>query len=191
MVSISNLCNKGLYFKNGCVNEIENISESIKKYNGETYPSNIYVLDASIDQIEKPRICNAEVVCINATLKLTVKFISPFVLNRVIIGLVVNNIFGSPVFGYNNRFVKPEFIIDNVKSGSVKIILEDLNLHEGQYLVSIFLGDSQVDYDRMENLLSFSFKNDNFINSQVPPISYIGSYVPPKILWSHEISDND
>ncbi len=176
--SLSELCSKGILVDQGKQVLVGSIDQCISKYNTLLNIKNRYELDVeSSHQVIKPIITFVSVEVDNAnnnSFLFTVKYESPFKLNKPIIGIVISDEFGSPLCGFNNRFYK-----SNIKSNSldtVVISVKGLVLHTGQYYVSAFLGDSLIDYFMLKDVIYFNVENEYTDYLKVPSLKYIGGF---------------
>jgi lipopolysaccharide transport system ATP-binding protein len=89
-------------------------------------------------------------------LVLKVEFSSPWKLDPVLIGAVVYNRHGAPVFGFNtwqNSVLSPT----SASRGIATLRIMDLPIHSDIYSVAVFLGEKNQNYDIQENAAYFTF----------------------------------
>jgi lipopolysaccharide transport system ATP-binding protein len=86
-----------------------------------------------------------------------IDFTSPFPLVPPIPGIVISSKFGVPVWGSNPRFHNRNYPLQGFKAGVIRMEARALPLASGNYRLSIWLGDSHVDYDHKPDILSFDF----------------------------------
>jgi len=103
----------------------------------------------------------------------TVEFSSPFPLRPPIVGIVVSNMSGNPVWGTNGRFHPWERTDFAVSQGAVICEAKSLPLAPGAYRVSVWLSDWTQDFEEKLDVLSFEFRIDAD-SSQRPPTSTLG-----------------
>jgi lipopolysaccharide transport system ATP-binding protein len=150
---IKKLCNKGVMLQSGKMVRSDLIDpvidEYLKKGSSSVYQRKLAVGDkptitrVSIDEEELKR----------GILRVSVNFVSPFKLNKPNVGVVVYNLLGGPVFGTNSKLHKVNNHVDISRGSAVMSV--QLPLHTDSYKISVFLGDAQVDYDSIEDVLSF------------------------------------
>ena len=87
-------------------------------------------------------------------------FKSPFALNPVP-GVVIRSTDGTPVFGSNPRFHRDGYISTPRSSGTLKMQADGLPLASGEYVLSVWLGDWQSDYDQRQDVLKFEFRAES------------------------------
>lgn len=184
MDAIRNLCSKCLLLKNGYIVGNGETNSVISSYIGsyqfslkrEFYDSpNSYMKWVAIDPkgIQEGHFI------------LEVGFDSPHDIDYPVVGFVIYNQFGTPVFGSNPRFHKDQYQPKKGKNGVIKAYLKTLALHTGIYKLSVWFGDGLNDFEHHEDVLAFEY---------VSPISYtqrpnpliIGSF-DPMVTWVAKI----
>ncbi|QJD97542.1 ABC transporter ATP-binding protein [Mucilaginibacter robiniae] len=176
MPSILELCNQGIYMKNGCLVNTGNINSVVSRY-----------LDSGAgvrfvnkkEEITKPEIMYAmidEDELEKGNLYMNFKFNSPFSLQPPVIGILINNSLAQPVFTTNPRMHSSNYgTRGKASSGEVSLRITDLPLLSGEYSVSCFLGDMVNDFNSYLDCLRFNFQAKNVDNSKVPELKYVGS----------------
>lgn len=182
LTAVSQLCNSGIILDNGNIICNDQISVCIQKYQNVNKEKHVYSTK-EIPALEVPIINFAKIISCQEKISVEVHFSSPFKIKNVIIGLVLSDYLGNPVFGINNRFVDVDFNLSNLSNGKIVIEIGDLILHTGLYFVSIYLGDSISDFCSLQNVLSFSFKNEFVDNTKVPDQRHIGSVYIKNVKW--------
>lgn len=187
--SVSELCSKGILLEKGkliCKNEMIGC---LNAYNKSFLKSNEFIkVKSSNESVNKPTIISVKMiqdVNIFGNYCFIVEYKSTILLNKPSIGLVIKDEYGTPVCGFNNRFYDIEF--QPKTNDTVRVELSELYLHSGEYFVSVFLGDSLSDYDKIEDVLSFSVTNKLIKSTQVPSLKYIGSIFAKNIKFTQLI----
>ena len=86
-----------------------------------------------------------------------------------VLGLVLKNSYGLPVFGINNRIVRGYQFEEPSTAGTVTCRVQDLPLMPGRYSVDLFFGDAYRDCDVVNDALSFEVvAADVFGNGRLP-----------------------
>ena len=98
-----------------------------------------------------------------------VDFESPFPLRPPVIGLVVTNHAGIPVWGTNGRIHRWERTDFAVSSGTVICEANSLPLAPSSYRLSVWLADWHNDYQECPDALTFDFRIDTQIAHRPPP----------------------
>jgi len=149
------LCHQGIVLNGGHLVFVGKIDEALAAYSALT--SQTPLLLAS--KRDKPSILKVNVdeqeVCMG-NFKLDVEFSSPWPLDPVLIGAVVYNQIGMPIFGFNT-WQDVSFCCRRVSHGLATLRVPNLAIHSGIYRVAIFLGEKAQNYDVVENAATFSF----------------------------------
>jgi len=176
MSAVSALCNKGILMQNGTINFIGSSIETINTYNQSDSSDSIYV-EKNLE-IKKPYITKAEIdrtELEKGNLKINVFFKSEVELDVPIVGVVVYDILGMPLFGTNALVHGKNFNGKILKKGISELTINDLPLHTGSYRISLWLGDKTMNYDVKKDILSFEFVSNKLTSTNLPDISVIGS----------------
>jgi len=148
MSSIQSLCQRVIVLERGKVKQDAATADSMMEYlkgdAGESYTAEY--------TSTKPQIVKAGVRVRDEHLLISADFISPFPLSPVI-GFVIYDPMGNPVFGTNMRAEADASIVPPSLSGRVEIEIPHHNLRPNQYLLSLWLGDSYCDYCAIERVL--------------------------------------
>lgn len=184
--SLSELCSVGVLIESGRILLNSDIENCIKKYNNTIINKEIYIISGSLlNKLNNPIISlvNIEEKNVkNGEFHISVEYNSPFVIINPIIGVVISDEFGSPICGFNNRFYKGD--LRSSCNDVVVIKIHGLFLHTGQYFVSVYLGDSIIDYHSLKDVISFNVVNRKMNYLQVPPVRLIGNLYLENITWS-------
>lgn len=181
--SLTELCTKGVLIKEGSIELSGDIASCVKRY------TQVLKLDTVYKVLNLVNITAPEITYVKAEfndLKLgkyqfTIGYNSPFIIKSPNIGIVISDEFGTPICGFNNQFYNST-IPSNYKD-IVEISVKGLYLHSGNYYVSVFLGDSILNYHSLQSVVSFSVVNTDVIASLVPPISNIGGFFLKEVEW--------
>jgi hypothetical protein len=102
-----------------------------------------------------------------------VGFSSPFDLSPPVVGVTLSSKFGHPIGGSNGRMAGEAWKPAPTRAGVVTATLDRVPLHSDAYLLSVYLGDASMDYDRKIDVLEFNFVSPRF-HPQMPPLQVIG-----------------
>ncbi len=174
MSAVSTLCNKGLLMQNGNLIFDGNVVDTIRSYNNQNTLNNF---ESNEKDVNKPSIYKTELdneELIKGHLNLKIYFKSPFEIDTPIIGVVVYNLMGVPVFGTNARIHSNEFNPLKIKQGYSELIINNLPLHTGSYKISLWLGDKTLDFEERLDIIYFDFVNTK-VDSNAPDTNLIGS----------------
>jgi hypothetical protein len=106
--------------------------------------------------------------------QLKITFKTPYLVSHLVPGFVVYNQLNVPVFGSNTRFHKTVINYSSLLEGEMIAEIEELNLHSGNYSISVWLGDQLVDFDEKVEVIQFEYKSKNNYQ-QLPNPLEIGS----------------
>jgi lipopolysaccharide transport system ATP-binding protein len=150
------LCSRGIVLQNGCIEFAGSTEDAIVKI---AQPPDLPTPSYNLIDNTKPSVIRVNVdateAC-NGHLKIDVEFLSPWPLNPVLVGAVIYNRFGAPVFGFNTSQCLTNTPV-RARRGLATMRIRDLALHSGIYSVAIFLGDKDQNYDVKENAAYFDF----------------------------------
>jgi lipopolysaccharide transport system ATP-binding protein len=156
MSIVRTLCSRGIVLQNGRIEFVGSTEDALVKM---TKLSDRPAKSYNPVQSANPSIIGVEVdereTC-NGHLKIDVEFTSPWPLDPVLIGAVIYNRVGAPVFGFNTSQSRAERPI-RARRGLATLRVCDLALHSGTYSVAVFLGDKDRNYDVIENAACFTF----------------------------------
>jgi lipopolysaccharide transport system ATP-binding protein len=171
MDAIKSLCSTCLLLENGRFADIGGTDHIIERYLGESsfnlsrkFPaqrSGKFISYATIDHV----------LLNEGKLKISVGFVSDETIIFPVIGIVVYNQVGSPVFGSNPRFHRDGYLPSPVKSGEVIAFADLTNLHSGIYKVSIWFGNEFKDFDAQTDALTFELVSGDMGTQRPNPLS--------------------
>jgi len=182
MASISELCLNGLLLDSGIVKKTGAVFDCLDVYSNINSLVDSYCCD--VVNSELPQITKSHVSVNDKELLICISINSELVLKNVVVGVVVKDIMGVPVFGLNNLMMKGGYVISDIKSCTVQLKIQDLCIRSGRYSVSLYLGDGVYDSIALDSIMQFVFYNDAIDDSRTPNIKYIGSYIPEKTEWT-------
>jgi lipopolysaccharide transport system ATP-binding protein len=155
MGAIAQLCQRGLLLEAGglvCDGKIQAI---IAAYNASTAQRPFSVPGT----VNKPTICNVQVddaELHRGNLVVSVEYRSPWKLDPLLIGIVVQNHNGVPMFGINTQMA-PELEPIASAAGVATLRVPELPLHSGLYKVNVWLGEKNDNYDIVTETAAFEF----------------------------------
>jgi lipopolysaccharide transport system ATP-binding protein len=170
--AIAMLCSKGVLLDRGCLATIGSTRDVLADYNSRGAKDSVQLSTNP----QKPSITSVSTnrgELLQGDFVLDVSFSSPFPLNPPIVGIVVSNAIGVPVFGSNALMHTEGFAPKPMTAGVARITIRDLPLHPGEYAVTVFLGEAGSNYDIRRDLLRFDFvPRMPVVNC--PPVESIG-----------------
>jgi lipopolysaccharide transport system ATP-binding protein len=170
--AIAMLCSKGVLLDRGCLVKVGNIRDVLADYNSRGARDSVQLSSNP----QKPSITSVSAnkgELLQGDFVLDVSFASPFPLNPPIVGIVVSNAMGVPVFGSNALMHTEGFAPKPMAAGVARITIRDLPLHPGEYAVTVFLGEAGSNYDICRDLLRFDFV-PRLPVVNCPPVESIG-----------------
>jgi lipopolysaccharide transport system ATP-binding protein len=91
---------------------------------------------------------------------------------RPVLGVVILDKYGSPLFGVNNRFISGYKFTKPVSKGTITCHFDRIPLMPGNYIVDLYFGDDRVDLDVVHGAISFDVTPaDVFGTGRLPPAS--------------------
>jgi len=187
MDAVRQLCTKGILLEHGKVKHKGNIDTVLNLYNlkNDTYSKTLFVsknIEVIKPQLKSVYLDENEISLNNLVLE--ADFISSNEINNPALGIVIYNYLNNPVFGTNSRIHNNGYIEKKCKEGKIKLTIKDLPLLPGHYFVSLFFGDSIVDFEKYEEILKFEIKNNNTTFINVPDVRFIGSTKLNNVEWN-------
>ncbi len=172
--SIAKLCQNGILLEHGKLleaNEMSKVLSSYMKIESYSYEKKFEYLDL------KPQITSISLnsnLIVENKFQLKIKFKTPYLVSHLVPGFVVYNQLNVPVFGSNTRYHKTEINYSSLLEGEMIAEIQELNLHSGNYSISVWLGDQLVDFDEKVEVIQFEYKSKNNYQ-QLPNPLEIGS----------------
>ena len=181
MSAVANLCNRGIVLDQGRLLADTDCRDALNVYNSQIDQST-FKIEQSLDKPHIRQIELDQAALQKGHLRVRVYFHSPWPLDPPIIGIVVSNLYGSPLFGSNPKLHSVGFNSQKLSEGEAVMWLRDLPLHSGTYKLSVWLGDQNQSYDSRRDALTFEFMSPRFIPN-MPSVDIIGPmHVPAE--WS-------
>jgi len=177
------LCSTGILLQNGRFVARGELREVLGLYNAQGAKDSVELAGS----FQRPSIKAVTIdreQLLRGNFVLNVAFSSPFELNPPIVGVVISNSMGVPVFGSNALMHSDGFSPRPMSKGVARITVKELPLHPGEYGVTVFLGEAGSDYEVRRDVLRFDFvPKSPVINC--PPVESIGP-LNVKALWDLE-----
>jgi lipopolysaccharide transport system ATP-binding protein len=170
--ALQSICNVGLWLSQGQVAGQGTIAECLAAY----LKTGQQQAEYEAPSVERPHITSVRVdpeALAEGRIRVEVGFSSPFPLSPPVVGITISSKFGHPIGGGNGRMAGPAWRPAPIRSGTVTASLDQVPLHSDAYLLSVYLGDATMDYDRKLDALEFNFVSPRF-HPQMPPLQIIG-----------------
>jgi|SRR6516165_5898477 lipopolysaccharide transport system ATP-binding protein len=156
MPSIQRLCSRVIWIDQGRIKEDADPTGIVAKYLGAGIAGS-YSAAASP---KLPTITSAMVCEENGSVVLSVEFSSPFPLTPPILGFVMYDTAGTPVFGTNTRVDPPSAELPPSTAGTIKVLFPSTYFRPNHYLFSLWLGGKSQDYCTAEKALQLELRDD-------------------------------
>jgi lipopolysaccharide transport system ATP-binding protein len=191
MAAIESLCNRCLYFSNGRLEASGSPRAIITTYlSSDAAPATAVIDLAShagrragcepvLRSVSRVDTDGSATVRMGGTLALQVDFQYARGAIAPVLGLVVRNSYGQPVFGINNRIVPGYRFETPSEAGSLICRVRDLPLMPGTYSADLYLGDAYRDYDVVHDAISFEVVAADVFGSGRLPDANCGSVFWP------------
>jgi lipopolysaccharide transport system ATP-binding protein len=172
MDAIRNLCDEVILLDNSELAYYDKTQKVLSIYMGQSTTAinrvfdklktgkSIVELDISLDMLNK------------GFLELSARFESDDIVNYPVLGFVLYNQIGTPIFGSNPRYHTNGYHPKPSKQGRITARCGLRNLHSGIYQISAWFGDKYQDFDHQEKALNFEYVSD---------LSYVAKPDPLKI----------
>jgi lipopolysaccharide transport system ATP-binding protein len=150
MPAIQRLCTRGIFLDRGRIAHDGGVTEAIERYLQYNAVSE-YIVERIPDA---PCITRARAGWTESDgIDLEVEFRSPFKLLAPVLGFVLYDPAGTPVFGTNNQIERSPVRAPAVASGTIRIRIDTDALRSNTYGISLWLGDGREDYCHLEHAL--------------------------------------
>lgn len=178
MQSISRLCTKSLLLQNGMVNSFDNTRKILEVYNK---------IDEAKDEVtyDYGFVKYLKVQQVEDRIELVCQYQNWINLDIPVFGFVFSDIQGNKLFGSNNIIQEPNISFIKSERGIIRAIVKQPKLLDGEYLISIWLGDGHEDFFVQENLLTI--KITEMAQYETSVSSDILGSISPTIDWIQEI----
>lgn len=148
MAAIQRLCSRALVLDKGRITADSIPGQAISEYlSGSAV--NTYEVKPSPS---KPSITKATAYADSGAILLSVEYQSPFPLVPIL-GFVLYDAAGTPLFGTNELWENPEGLASPSKSGLIRLRIPAVHLRPSHYVFSLFFGDHYHDYCILEKIL--------------------------------------
>ena len=172
MGAIKNLCTRCILLQSGSIEFIGGVEKATNQYlnpgrvtNKINKPSEapVWIESVSINNATEP------VLYYGDEMKLKVVCCSTDARN-IYLGFVMTSVDGIPVLNANNRYQKDNLTLSPNRPSEVICDLGTIPLMEGQYTVSLYVGDESKDTHIVENAIILQvYERDIWGNGKVPP----------------------
>ena len=165
MPSILALCNKGILLDKGSVSFAGSINKTVQNYGAlnarsktSTYQGNGIVKEVRFGTAGNANKYQSEI-------KVDVLFDSHVPIKSLVVGFTIRDEFDVPVVGVNNRhYLERRLHAEEITKGRLEVFFKPLNLLPGVYKVDVFLGDSSIDIEVIEDAIRFEVE-ESIVNS--------------------------
>jgi lipopolysaccharide transport system ATP-binding protein len=159
MAAVKRLCNKSIYFRNGCIGTIGKVSNTVNNY----LADNVLCSEIEFEsEIVKKITINVEEDGLYIKCKYSTwpkKFEVPH------LGFIVSDIYENPVFGSNPTISANGINFIKQFDGEIIAKISSPKLVVGKYFLSIWFGDGIQDYFVRKSILFFEISKSNVGNN--------------------------
>ncbi|HKB65415.1 MAG TPA: ABC transporter ATP-binding protein [Pyrinomonadaceae bacterium] len=185
MPTVQRLCQRGILLVKGSVAADGPVNDVVNEY-----------LTTNMTSRHVGTVIDGKVTITEATimwaqsdgLRLEVNFVSPFMLCPPMLGLVIYDAMGAPVFGTNPRFDVHAHQPRSMKAGTITVKISTEALRPDTYHVSLWLGDQYQDYSIVDRALYVEI-GTGAQEAWRPPRDVIGN-IRLDTEWSYQIHDS-
>ena len=184
MPSIRRLCTRGLLLSNGEIELDGPVEDVVERYLVHNLSSE-FVLEPNP---RKPAITRGSVTWHqDSGIRLEVSFSSPTPLTPPVLGFVLEDVLGNPLFGTNGRFDQHAEMPQSMESGTIIVRIATEGLRPATYYLSLWLGDHYEDHCRLERCLMVEV-GTGAGDTWRPPQNAIGSF-QLQTRWQYDDAD--
>jgi lipopolysaccharide transport system ATP-binding protein len=198
MAAVEALCNRGLYISEGRLQSIGTAAEVVGHYlSVEAAPSSAHsnlsvhsgrragseILMRSVELTNALGV-PAAALRMGGDLSISVSYQSDHRSICPVLGLVVKNNLGVPLFGINNRIVAGYQFETPSSAGTVTCHLRALPLMPSTYSIDLYFGDAYQDHDVVDDAVTFEVTPADVFGSGKLPGVECGSLVWPAT-WTY------
>jgi len=173
MGAVKNLCSRGILLQSGKIEFAGDVDQAVNRYlNPRTAITTINKPVEAPIWIESVSINDAStepVIYYGDQIKLKIVCQSKSLVKDYV-GFVLSSLNGITVLNANNRYQKDDLMISPNTPTEIICNLGNVPLMEGQYSLSIYLGDESKDHHIVENAIILQvYERDIWGNGKVPP----------------------
>jgi len=179
MSAIQRLCQRVIVLSGGRIVADTDPEHAIARYLG-TDTSQSWTADPSPS---RPSITHASAELSGESLRISIRFESPFPLNPPVFGFVLYDSLGHPVVGANSRQLRGEAIPPATTTGTMEAIIPTGNIRPGQYFISLWLAGYYQDYSVLEKILQVQLEGGSLSDNL--PAHIVGNVCLPTV-WRYE-----
>jgi lipopolysaccharide transport system ATP-binding protein len=193
MTAVENLCTRCIYLRDGQIVADGAASPVVREYLRQSLPDAAERLDLQQHQNRtresKPYMrsvairgeaSDAEMIRMGGSLSVEVSFVVETAI-RPVLGVVVKDQFGTPVFGINNRVIPGYRFDPPVTAGVIRCRFDHLPLMPGSYLIDLYFGDEQSDFDVIRDALMVQVESADVFGSGKLPSPQCGPVFVPAV----------
>lgn len=184
MEAIRNLCPKSFLIEKGSISFFGETEKVLSQYLGKSSTQLIKKFERHGKNKSIVEISISSKKLNDNILEISARFESDEEIDFPVLGFVLYNQVGIPVFGSNPRFHNGGYRPEPSKSGTVVGKSKINHLYSGIYSISVWFGDKIQDFDFLDKELSFEYISKNKYSDR-PSFIQIGS-VDIHTQWSFE-----
>jgi lipopolysaccharide transport system ATP-binding protein len=184
MAAVGRLCTRGLLLSGGCVAACGDAEAVVGEYASDVQPSYSITFP---ENGTRPSITEIQVdqqAIVAHDLVVDISFTSPWPIQNPIGGIVLRTRAGEPVWGSNSRFHPSAGQAKAQVRGVLRCEARGLPVVDGDYLLSVWLGDWHQDHGSKLDVLGIRIGND-YADPHRPPAVATGHLDWPAVWTSH------
>lgn len=189
---IESLCNKSIMLENGFIPINDITSVVIEKYLQKSIKNRRIGLNG-IYEFNKSSIYKIELLCdnvishifyTNCNFKIRIYFDDNRINEDTIIGFVLRNVKEEYFIGINNQIMGKKIYNNPVKKGCIEIEIPKLLIYgKGDYIIDIYLGNYNSDYEIIENEIEFYIKETDVYSTGKLLNSKLNKFVQNDVMF--------
>jgi lipopolysaccharide transport system ATP-binding protein len=183
LAAVNSLCNRCLYLANGSIVMDDEPAQVLAGYAAAAassaapwcdlrqHPGRPAGMRAIMTDVElRGQSGPSAVLPMGGSLAIAVRFDARPLCLRPVLGVVIKDYYGTPLFGINNRIIPGFQFADPVAEAEIVCRYEELPLMPGHYGIDLYLGNDSADVDIVHDAVAFEVEPaDVFGSGKVPP----------------------
>jgi lipopolysaccharide transport system ATP-binding protein len=166
MAAVQKICDTGLILKNGGILKNEKISNIISEYLKIESFANCHYYQGKGDVYQATISSEENCFKYKRQFNIEVRFKTKVPIKNLVLGIVVKDMYESYYLGFNNKhYLRHKLNEQNVSEGVIRVSIQEIRLLPGKYKIDLFLGDSTVDIQVIEDAFLFNIEESTINNT--------------------------
>lgn len=187
LTAVENLCNRGILLNHGKIIHASDASGAVSEYiklnskdTGQNFVGKGAIKEAVV-YLEKSNDSYKS----DLKFELTFSTIDP--IRNLVLGIVIKDTLETPLIGVNNKhYLNEPLNREELKNGKINVHFNKVNLLPGSYRIDLYLGNSVVDFEFLENALWFTVENIPITKTATPFDARLNKIFIEDVKWSIE-----